>query len=166
MRRRYSLSLRHLYIVLNERFWGGQLPPPLRSNKRMNIPIADLPQFVMLRRVGVSLWGSIPRLHRSQPDGFCGGVFIPPGESWPAQIRVLSPLGAEQERRTLLHEMVHCGLRFAGVTEEGHGPRFIAELERLVAQGEDWALEQAAYYREHPQDMGVPVKAPKSKRRK
>jgi hypothetical protein len=65
---------------------------------------------------------------------------------WPAEIRVLSPLG-DGERQTLLHEMSHAALWFAGFHAERHGPRFVAELERLHGLGEAWALEQAARYR-------------------
>ena len=53
------------------------------------------------------------------------------------------------ERQVLLHEMVHCSLHFAGFVDEHHGPHFIAELERLASLGEAWALEEAAWLREH-----------------
>ena len=70
---------------------------------------------------------------------------------WPAVIQIMSPQAPDAERRVMLHEMIHCGLWFAGFTNERHGPRFVAELERLAAQGETWAAEKAEFYREHPQ---------------
>ncbi len=50
-------------------------------------------------------------------------------------------------RRVLLHEMAHCSVWIAGVRDDGeHGPRFVAELKRLAARGEAWALDQATRY--------------------
>jgi hypothetical protein len=68
----------------------------------------------------------------------------------PAEIRILAPLEADKERAVLLHEMIHCGLWFAGFTSERHGARFVAELERLAAEGEPWATLEAEHYRDHP----------------
>jgi hypothetical protein len=62
------------------------------------------------------------------------GLFRPPGPSWPAEIRVLAPLGTDEERRVLLHEMVHLALFLAGHPDAGHGERFAAELERVGAR--------------------------------
>jgi hypothetical protein len=70
----------------------------------------------------------------------CIGRFLPPSTYRPAHIDVLSRLAAEEERRILLHEMVHCHLHFAGLREDQpHGALFVAELERLASMGEGWA---------------------------
>jgi hypothetical protein len=59
----------------------------------------------------------------------------------------MSWLSVDLERRTLLHEMVHFAVFLAGAREEiAHGPRFVAELRRIGALGEVWALEQTAEY--------------------
>jgi len=44
--------------------------------------------------------------------------------------------------------MIHAQLHFAGFPTERHGPRFVAELDRLIALGEAWAVRQADRYRE------------------
>ena len=47
--------------------------------------------------------------------------------------------------------MVHCALWFGGMQDEWHGPRFVAELDRLLGEGEEWAREEAEYFRAHPE---------------
>jgi hypothetical protein len=59
----------------------------------------------------------------------------------------------EEERRVLLHEMVHFAVYLGGGRERGdtaHAAPFLAELERLAALGESWAAEQAARYASEP----------------
>ena len=146
-RRRYSRTLREIYTDLNALFWGGRLPLPQRE------PIlggAIEARGILVRRVGCRWDGTTKGLRVRGKAGFCTGLFIPPGKYSPAEIRVLA-VGGEQERRTLLHEMAHVALYFGGIKEEGHGPRFVAELEKLAEHGEEWAIEQVEYYRTHPE---------------
>jgi SprT-like family len=100
---------------------------------------------VVVRRVGLRDGMDGLRVRR-QPG--CLGRFSPPGQFYPARIQVLSPLGAEGERRVLLHEMIHCAIYFDGFKGERHGPRFVAEIERLAALGETWAAGEATRYAE------------------
>lgn len=76
----------------------------------------------------------------------CFGRFMYPGV-FAARIHVLSPLTETHEREVLAHEMCHYAVFLAGIEASSHGPRFIAELTRIGAQGEPWALEQAERYR-------------------
>jgi hypothetical protein len=147
---RSSLSpLAALYTQLNEHFWEGQLPPPTPPG----VYGGDTRRGVVVRRVGIrrrlaALYGTRGLRVRGIPaDAFCYGRFSAPSRFYPARIQVVSPLSQDDERQALLHEMVHCRLFFAGFTTEPHGARFVAELERLAAMGEAWALEQAADYR-------------------
>src|SRR3989442_4238632 len=71
-------------------------------------------------------WGCAPAVPPADSASAC---FHRPGEFWPAEIRVLSPLREIREREVLLHEMVHFALYLAGVREEQHGEHFIAALE-------------------------------------
>jgi hypothetical protein len=59
-----------------------------------------------------------------------------------------SELNDEFVREVLLHEMCHASIwqNASGVPSDSHGPEFIAELRRLVAVGEAWAIDQAEYY--------------------
>jgi hypothetical protein len=140
--------LRDLYLELNERFWGGRLPRPLRVNEWLDIAIVDLPRFVTVRRVAIREGMRGPGPHHAT------GRFIHSRTAWPARIVVLSwrLIGTEQERRTLIHEMVHAELWFAGVREKDHGPRFVAALESLAAYGEEWVLEAVERYRVGKED--------------
>jgi len=149
----YPHRLTDLYAELNERFWSGQLPPILRSPTIFASP----PRYVMLRRVSCGVvsyrspWLPVRKGLRGCGGSYARGTFRPPGQHWPAQIRIVSPLPADEERAVLLHEMIHCGLWFAGFTSEQHGPRFVAELERLATMGEAWTTDEGTYYREHPE---------------
>lgn len=52
---------------------------------------------------------------------------------------MIAHLNPELERRVLLHEMIHADLYLHGDRNAEHGPRFVAELARLVKLGETWA---------------------------
>lgn len=129
-------SLDELYTKLNARFWGSRLPQ-----------LGD--RGVLVRRVD-----SVEDLElETRKHPFATGRFFPPQGDQPAEIRVLShfEIGA-QERHALLHEMVHCALWLStGCPDAGHGVRFIAELERLFDEGEQWAREEAEYFRTLPE---------------
>lgn len=146
--------LRELYAELNAQFWGGTLPaalprsyggpvtgePLLRQFDDAGLLMAtahcDLgPRFVRLSS----------RRRASGARGFCRGRFTPPGECSPPAIHVLS-LSPEEDRETLIHEMIHFALYRARVFAR-HGREFTAELERLAASGEAWAQKQADLYR-------------------
>ncbi len=79
-----------------------------------------------LPRYRVKLWDSLP------PHGQCVTEH---------NLILLRPMEPQQLRQVLLHEMCHIG-------EPGHGRRFQAKLERLLAQGEDWASDEIKAYRE------------------
>ena len=138
-------SLTELYTELNLQFWEGRLPYPRVSAPALyKSPARD--RGVAVRRVPVKLYG---RGLRSQGQADAIGLFRPAGEFSAARINILSPLDDEQERRVLIHEMIHCWLRFERPdVQEAHGPEFVLELERLAGLGEEWATEQAAHYRE------------------
>jgi hypothetical protein len=145
----YPHTLPDLYAELNTRFWGGGLPPTLRTPTIFRDP----PRYVMLRRVSCFLaspWRSTRKGLATCDGQHAVGIFRPPGQHWPAQIRIASPLMPDEEREVLLHEMIHCGLWFAGFPKEQHGPRFVSELERLAGAGEAWAKAAADQYREQP----------------
>jgi hypothetical protein len=153
----YPYRLPDLYAELNGRFWSGQLPPALSLPQAVAGPIGAQPRFVLLRRVSCRL----PARARRGLRGYTGsrafglravGTFRPPWLTGPARILIAAPLGADRERQALLHEMIHCGLWFAGFPTEAHGPRFVAELDRLARAGEPWARDAAAESREHPQE--------------
>jgi hypothetical protein len=151
LRIRYQYRLRDLYEELNSRFWDGRLPSPQRT-LLIGGPVET--RGISVRRVpcwSSSPWQSARKGLKSSGSCYAVGIFRPPGEFWPATIRIMSPQAPEEERRVLLHEMIHCGLWFAGFTHERHGPRFVVELERLAAHGETWAVGKAEHYREHPE---------------
>ena len=148
-RRHHTRPLREVYAELNVSHFNGRLP---EAGKGEEIFYGDLTpperRRVMVRRVGVHrLFGT--RGLRDGRGGHCDGLFFTPRGLRGARILVLA-LGGEPERRTLLHEMAHAAVWFAGHRGERHGPRFVAELERLATLGEAWAAESAAHYREHP----------------
>lgn len=142
--------LARLYDELNATFWDGSLPAAIEP-RRIGLTAA---RHVRLRRVGFSLrmrygLGGQPLAH-----GVCLGLFVPPGLYVPAVIRLLSPLSADLERQVLLHEMCHWAVYVAGHHDEvGHGPQFLAELERLGGRGETWVTEQIARYHADPEDV-------------
>jgi len=138
--------LRDLYAECNVRFWEGRLPAPERAPAFGG----DVLARISVRRVGAVSVPMTREVRGLRADGgvSCFGTFRPPtGKIWPARIRVLSPLADEGERAVLLHEMCHAAVWFSGFHDEKHGPRFIAELERLAAMGEAWAVEDAARYK-------------------
>jgi len=135
-------SLATLYADLNAQFWQGALVPTLPRGLYV---ATRYHRAVVVQRRGFRTDGAGLCSGFLQATG-CSralGLFRPPGQFRPAHIHVMSPLAREEERQTLLHEMVHCYLYFAGFPAEGHGPRFIAELERLASRGEAWAAEEA-----------------------
>lgn len=136
MKRRRSME--SLYDEMNARYFDGRLPP----TRRAGLYGGDL-RAVVVRRVGLR---NGMRGLRAGDRRACDGVFTPPAPPFhPARINVLA-LGEEGERRTLLHEMIHCGIYFGGVKGERHGPRFVAELRRLASLGETWAAGEADRY--------------------
>lgn len=141
--------LHALYAELNVTFWGGRLPAPERKILYGG-PIADRGVYVRRVRARDGMVGL------RNGDDYCLGLFLPPGPLTPPRILVLSPLGAEYERRVLLHEMAHTALWIAGFHAENHGPRFVAELERLAGLGEAWALEEARLHA-RPEAAGLEV---------
>jgi len=132
--------LRVLYEELNAKFWDGRLPPVQRE---LTVGGDPRSRGVQIRRVGIR---SSMRGLRVSGQGYCIGRFVPAGAFWPARINILSPLRAAEERRVLLHEMIHCALFFAGIEDLEHGVPFGAELERLADLGEAWAREQWILY--------------------
>jgi hypothetical protein len=135
-------ALRDLYEGFNVQFWDGRLP---HAQRVLTVGGDPFMRGISLRRVGVGPFGS-HGLRCKGARGFVTGLFRPPGAHWPAEIRILSSLG-DRERRVLLHEMSHAAAWFGGFPDEKHGPRFVAELERLATLGETWAAEDAARYR-------------------
>jgi hypothetical protein len=141
-------SLAALYTALNAQFWDGQLPPAMPRGVFVYDARTHRGVVVLRRGVRVGVAGLCSGFLRagSGPYGALG-VFRPPRGFRPAHLTVMSPLSRAEERQVLLHEMVHCGLYFAGFPNELHGDRFVAELERLAARGETWATADAARYR-------------------
>jgi hypothetical protein len=142
-------SLAALYTALNEQFWDGQLPPTMPRGVFMSDARTHRGVVVLRHGVHVGVAGLCSGFLRG--GGVAGpygalGMWRPPGTYRPAHLTVMSPLPRVEERQVLLHEMVHCHLHFAGFPREGHGPRFLAELERLAARGETWATADAARY--------------------
>ncbi|MGH2368560.1 MAG: SprT-like domain-containing protein [Chloroflexota bacterium] len=134
--------LREMYQMLNTACFAGRLPPTMPTGVYgVNLGA------VVVRRTGLRAFMLGLRGKRRGPavSGSLG-TFRPPGPFMPAQIRVVAHLSAEQERRVLLHEMAHLAVWAAGFHDEGHGPRFVGELERLARFGEGWAPEEAARY--------------------
>lgn len=143
MRRARQRALRALYEDFNVQLWDGRLP---HAQRQLIIGGDPFERGISVRRVGVDPFRGTQGL-RCRGKGFTAGLFRRPTEAWPAEIRIVSPLGAG-ERRVLLHEMCHAAVWGAGICDEpAHGPRFIDELERLATLGEAWATEDAARYR-------------------
>jgi hypothetical protein len=141
-------TLCDLYGELNDRFWGGLLPPAVLKCSTGRQP--GTARQVLVRRVGMP-WGVYP----SAPCTI--GTFFHPIGASPAEIRVLAPLGAARERQILLHEMTHAALHFHKRDPEliAHGYAFVAELRRLARRGEAaWADDQAVRY-EHEQRLAL-----------
>jgi len=134
--------LRELYHELNVELFDGRLPAVQLEPTFYGNQILLTERKIVVRRVGLRM-GALG-LRSSQ--GYCLGAFRPAQGVFPPEIRVASRLGADSERRVLLHEMAHCSVWLAGFHDEGHGAHFIAELHRLAALGEAWATEQAAHY--------------------
>jgi hypothetical protein len=113
-------ELHHLYDVLNEHYFGGELPAVM---------------------VGVSLFDGIFG-DRDDINGMClqGHMILLHGWLWTAKTRSIV---REMVASTLLHEMVHVAVETERPTEpgDGHGERFAAECNRIgLAQGWDEAL--------------------------
>jgi hypothetical protein len=131
--------LHALYDHFNVTFWEGRLPRA--------IPVMLFGGPVEERGMFVRRGGARDGQGLLSGDSYCVGLFRPAGKFTPPRILVLSPLGAEMERRVLLHEMAHAAVWIAGgCWEPQHGPRFRAELERLAGRGEGWATEEARRY--------------------
>jgi hypothetical protein len=142
---RRQRALRDLYADFNAQFWDGRLP---HAQRVLTFGGDPFKRGISVRRVGIDpTRGTTRGLRCKGAHGFVSGIFRAPTGAWPAEIRVLSPLGVTYGRITLLHEMAHAAVWFARGSDERHGPSFVAELERLAALGETWATEQAERYR-------------------
>ncbi len=141
---RRQRALRDLYEDFRAQFWDGHLP---HAQRQLTLGGDPFERGISVRRVGIDPFRGTRGLHCQGAGDFVRGIFRAPNAAWPAEIRVLSPLGAKYERITLLHEMCHAAVWFAGGHDDRHGPYFVAELERLSALGETWPTEQAERYR-------------------
>jgi hypothetical protein len=123
-----------LYDDLNRAFFDGRLPKTIRPGWIGRLAAKE----IVVVRVGIN-W----RTRGLRCGGRYGvGRYSPPGEIHPARIEVIAGLRPEWERRVLLHEMIHADLYVRGEhdrSEDGHGPKFRAELQRLAELGEAWA---------------------------
>jgi hypothetical protein len=139
MARARSMALAALYAELNAKFWDGQLPPTIH-------PEVQAPGLMAVQ-VSQIYWANLDLLLRdcSRPLGDQGGpsrgAFIDRGLWAPSAIYVISGLLPEEEREVLLHEMCHCAVSQHGTEALAHGPRFLAQLERIR---EPWAQDQCA----------------------
>jgi hypothetical protein len=137
------MTLIELYQRCNTDFWDGRLPSAqetVTDVTRLGGDPAD--RGVIVRPYQGS------RIMRGEHGQFLLGCFRAPGDTWPATIVIdleRAPSGhAAGVRGVLLHQLIHYALYFDGCPDPlPHGFRFLAELKRLGARGEPWALWEA-----------------------
>jgi hypothetical protein len=132
--------LRGLYQTLNRDYFENRLPAYRVVRHSFEAP----------RRTTRFYAGEVVPVARLHPDlcalnmGLC--------DSATRTIYIWDQLDPDGERRVLLHEMCHVAAR-----RGGHGPAFLAQLQRLAERGETWAATQHQRYAEIWQRVGAEV---------